>query len=84
MLDRLIDLQKKEVINIKDGKRLGFLYDIEIDLEEGKIGAIIVPGKTRFFGLFSFLSKNEEYIISHDKIKKIGDDIILVEYDENN
>ena len=83
MLDRLVDLQKKEVINISDGRRLGFLYDIEIDLENGRIGSIIVPGKTRFFGLFSFFSKNEEYIISHDRIKKIGDDIILVEYDEN-
>ena len=79
MSDRLVDLQKKEVINISDGKRMGFLYDIEIDLSEGKIGAIIVPGKTRFFGLFG---RGEEYIISYENIKKVGDDIILVEYNE--
>ncbi len=77
MLDRLVDLQKKEVINIFDGKRMGFLYDVEIDLSTGKIGSIIVPGRTRFFGLFG---KGEEYIISYEDIKKVGDDIILVEF----
>lgn len=75
--DRVADLQKKEVININDGKRLGFLYDIEVDLETGKIGSIIIPGGFRFFGLFG---RGEEYIITFDQIKKIGDDIILVEY----
>ncbi len=82
MLDRLIDLQKKEVINVLDGKRLGFLYDVEIDLEKGTIGSIIVPGKTKFFSFFGFFGKAEEYIISYENIKKIGDDIILVEYKE--
>jgi len=82
LLDRLIDLQKKEVINITDGKRLGFLYDIEIDLEKGVIGSIIVPGKTKLFSFFGIFGKGEEYIISYDDIKKIGDDIILVEYKE--
>ena len=75
--DRVADLQKKEVINITDGKRLGFLYDIEVDLETGRIGSIIIPGGFRFFGLFG---KGEEYIITFEQIKKIGDDIILVEY----
>ena len=76
-MDRVADLQKKEVININDGKRLGFLYDIEVDLQTGEIGSIIIPGGYRFFGLFG---KGEEYIITFDKIRKIGDDIILVDY----
>lgn len=75
--DRVADLQKKEVINITDGKRLGFVYDVEIDLETGRIGSIIIPGGYRFFGLFG---KGEEYIVNYEQIKKIGDDIILVEY----
>lgn len=74
---RVADLQKKEVININDGKRLGFLYDIEVDLETGRIGSIIIPGGSRFFGLFG---RGEEYVITFSQIKKIGDDIILVEY----
>lgn len=75
--DRVADLQKKEVINITDGKRLGFVYDVEIDLETGRIGSIIIPGGYRFFGLFG---KGEEYVVTFEQIKKIGDDIILVEY----
>ena len=76
-MERVQNLQKKEVININDGKRLGFLYDIEVDLKTGEIGSIIIPGGYRFFGLFG---KGEEYIITFDKIRKIGDDIILVDY----
>lgn len=75
-----MELQKKEVINILDGKRLGFLYDVEIDLQTGTIGSIIVPGHYRFFGLFG---KGKEHIISYNDIKKVGDDIILVEYKDN-
>ena len=40
-----LDFKKKEVINIKDGKRLGFVQDVEADLESGVIKSIIVPRK---------------------------------------
>ena len=76
MLERVLDLQKKEVINLSNGRRLGFVYDVEVDLETGRVGSLIVPGQNRFFRLFW---KNEEYVISFSQIKKIGDDIILVE-----
>lgn len=78
MFERVGELQKKEVINISDGKRLGFLYDVEIDLKNGKVGSIIVPARKRFF---AFFRKYEENIISFEQIKKIGDDIILIELD---
>ncbi len=76
MFERVLDLQKKEVINLSNGRRLGFVYDVEVDLETGRVGALIVPGQNRFFRLFW---KYEEHIISFSQIKKIGDDIILVE-----
>lgn len=70
------DLRAKEVINTIDGKRLGHITDIEINVETGKLTAIVVPGNGRFFGLFG---RNEELIIPWDKINKIGLDVILVE-----
>lgn len=76
---RTADLKQKEVINISDGKRLGFVCDIEIDLEGGKIDAIIIPGGGRIFGL---IGKESEFIIPWERIKKIGEDIILVDLDE--
>ena len=71
---RFTDLRCKEVININDGCRLGYVGDAELRLPEGEITAIIVPGPGRFFGLFG---RREEYCVPWNCIKKIGDDIIL-------
>jgi YlmC/YmxH family sporulation protein len=70
------DLRAKEVINTIDGKCLGHITDIEINVETGKLTAIVVPGNGRFLGFFG---RNEEIIIPWDKINKIGLDVILVE-----
>lgn len=49
---RFSDMRYKEVINICDGCRLGYVGDLELQLPEGRITALIVPGPCRFFGLF--------------------------------
>lgn len=69
------DIKQKEVVNVEDGKRLGFVTDVEIDFERGVVEAIIVPGTPRAFGLFG---RNDDYIIPWDQISKIGEDYILV------
>jgi len=71
-----LDFKHKEVINIKDGSRLGYVQDVDADLETGTITSIIVPGNNRFFGLFS----SNEIVIPWTNIKRISDDIILVEF----
>jgi YlmC/YmxH family sporulation protein len=71
-----LDFKHKEVINITDGKRLGFVQDVTADLETGTITSIIVPGNTKFIGKFY---GNNDIVIPWEKIKCIGDDIILVE-----
>ena len=73
---RACDLRQKEVINVSDGTRLGFIYDVEINFEKGTIEAIIVPGQGRFLGMFG---KDNDYVIPWDNIIRIGDDIVLVE-----
>ncbi len=69
------ELRQKEVINIIDASRLGFVSDVEVSLKKGEIEAIIVPGRAK---LFNF-GKTTDLVITWDKIKKIGDDVILVE-----
>ncbi len=69
------DLKLKEVINVMDGKRLGTITDIEIDVDTGKLTAIVVPGAGKFMGLFG---RSEDVVIGWDKINKIGFDVILV------
>lgn len=70
------ELRQREVINILDGKRLGFVTDLDIDLNEGRIKSIIIPSQNRVFGFFT---RAGDYIIPWEKIKKIGSDVILVE-----
>ncbi|EOD01272.1 YlmC/YmxH family sporulation protein [Caldisalinibacter kiritimatiensis] len=70
------DLKEKEVINIKDGTRLGMIVDIDVDLNEGKINAIILPSLEKGFRIFN---KNDDIVIKWDNIIKIGSDVILVD-----
>lgn len=67
------ELRNKDVINICDGRRLGCVVDVEIDICCGRLVSIIVPGDNR---LFSF--KNCEISIPWERIERIGDDTILV------
>lgn len=76
---RVSELKRMEVINICDGKRLGFVGDIEFDKCTGKIECLIVPGPGCICG---FLGREKEFIIPFDDICQFGDDIILVEIKE--
>ncbi|MCG7375902.1 YlmC/YmxH family sporulation protein [Paenibacillus sp. ACRSA] len=76
---KISDFQTKEVINITDGKRLGQISDLELDLKQGRIEAIVVPGYSRFMGLFG---GGTDLIIPWRNIVKIGSDVILVKMDE--
>ena len=71
-----LDFKHKEVVNIVDGKRLGFVQDVTADLESGVITSIIVPGNSKSLNLFA---GNNDIVIPWQDIKCIGEDIILVE-----
>lgn len=72
---RIYDLRQKEVINEADCKRLGFVSDVILDLHNGCITHIIVPGPGRICGL---LGRDMEYVIPFECIRKIGPDIMIV------
>ena len=76
MVERYSTFRCKEVINISDGCRLGYVSDLEIDTDCGKVLTLIVPGPCRFFGLFG---REEDYVIPWPCIRRIGSDIILVD-----
>lgn len=71
-----LDFKHKEVIDINTGKRLGYVQDVTADLNTGTITSIIVPGSSK---LLRTLNPNNSMMISWNKIKCIGEDIILVE-----
>ncbi len=76
---KISDFQSKDVINIVDGKKLGQVSDLELDLRHGRIEAVVVPSHSRFFGFFG---GNTDVIIPWRNIVKIGMDVILVRLDE--
>ncbi len=73
---KLSELKCKEVICVGDGRRLGFVWDAEVELPEGCIRSIIVPGPCRILGL---LGRKDDFCIPWCAIKRIGPDIILVD-----
>ncbi|MEC5422776.1 YlmC/YmxH family sporulation protein [Virgibacillus sp. C22-A2] len=72
---KLSELQLKEIIVIDDGRKLGHISDLEIDIDNGKILAIIVIIREKKGGLFG---KPDELIIHWRQIVRIGSDVILV------
>ena len=77
-MTRMYDLRQKEVINTKDGIRYGFVSDLELDVNDGRILAIIIPGPGRVLGVFG---RDQEYRIPWSMISKIGEDLIIVDCD---
>lgn len=73
---RLGDLRYKEVINVSDGTRYGYVGDVELDVETGQVRAIVVPGRLRLLGL---LGREEEQVFPWQAVRRFGEDIILVE-----
>lgn len=74
----LSDFQNKDVINIKDGKKIGNIIDCKIDPELGQIISFqIEPIR----GVFSFRGSNK-IEIEYKNISKIGEDVILINYYE--
>ena len=76
MAFRITELQFKELVDISDGTRYGFIGDIEIDERSGMIDTIIVCGRNRLFGL---LGHQKDTSFPWSAVKRIGPDLILVD-----
>ena len=74
-MGRALTFKQKEVINLTDGRRLGYVQDVEANFDTGEITAIVVPGNNKMFSI----GNKGDIVIPWNKIKRIGDDIILVE-----
>lgn len=70
-------IEDKDVVNVVDGKKIGFVCDLEIEVNSGKIFFIYVQTISRLLNIFS---KDEKIKIPWDQIIKIGEDVIIVNY----
>ena len=71
------EIRNKEVINIYDGKSMGFVCDIEINLKDGRIDGIVLPGDKSFMKIFG--RDTNDYIVKWKYVKTVGEDVILVD-----
>lgn len=69
---RLSEIQDKDVISLIDGIKIGNIIDIKINLD-GKISSLVLEKKIK-----KFFSNGDEIEIKWEEIKKIGEDVILV------
>ena len=72
------ELKQKDVVNICDGKRLGRPFDLVLN-EHACVEAIVVPDAGGIWGMFK--GEKAGCAIAWDRIRRIGDDVILVELD---
>lgn len=76
MYCKIGEIKDKQVVSVKDGSLLGYVSDVELDVQNGKLVSIILPGKFKGFGL---LGREEDICVPWENIKVIGNDTILVE-----
>lgn len=76
MDSRITKMRNKEIIDIHSGSRYGCVGDLEIDLESGKVLALVAPGRLRLLGL---LGRERERVFPWESVRCFGEDIILVD-----
>lgn len=76
MVCRIAELQYKEVIDVSDGARYGFVQDVEVDPVKGSVEAIVVRGRPRLLGL---LGREPDAVFPWSCVRRFGEDVILVD-----
>lgn len=73
---KVSELENKEFINIMDGSRLGPIKDMHIDIESGKVEALVLRGSRKVLGRFG---PGRDLVVPWQKIRTVGVDTVLVE-----
>ncbi len=75
VIETLENIRTKEVIDIVTGERLGYIDDVEMNIQNSEITALLIYGRHRFLGL---LGKEDDIIIPCREIEVIGEEIVLI------
>ena len=76
---RISDIMEKEIINVKNGKKLGFITDIDLDVDNGKVSSFSITGSSG-----NFFSRGAEIdTVFWRDILRIGCDTIIVSIGSN-
>ncbi len=73
---KLSELQKKDIVNIRDGKKIGRIIDVEFDPSNGYMIHFVIE-KAKF--VRNMFSVSDDLNIKFTQIKKLGEDVILID-----
>lgn len=79
MICSLESMKNKEVIDISTGERLGYIDDVQLNLDTSEVIALIIYGREKLFGL---LGKENDIVIPCHEISVVGDDVMLIKRSE--
>ena len=80
-MGRLSSLKKKCVIDVTDGRCIGYICDADVDLEDGRIKGLMVRVHSSYWQRGG---KKKEVIIPYDRVVKAGGDVVLVRAEMQN
>lgn len=69
------ELKNKEIVNLCNGTKMGHIVDVVFDSDSGKVSGLVAPGEKRVF------KKTDDIFIPLEKVRRIGDDVILVRFE---
>lgn len=72
----LSELQRKDIINVNNGKRIGRIIDAEIDETNGNLKKLLIEPNRYIRSVFR---DDRDIKITYQQIKKMGEDVILVD-----
>lgn len=75
MTSRFAEFKNKEIIDVSDGAKIGYVDDIVFDTQTADVISLVIYGRYRFFGLFG---RHDDIFIDWEDIEIIGEDTILV------
>lgn len=73
------DLRQKKVIDVDTAEAVGFIRDMDIDFDTGKIRSVTIPQK----GIFGWLFREKNVTVPWESVVSIGSEYVIIKMREN-
>lgn len=77
---RNFDLRQKRVIDVDTAETVGYIRDMDIDFETGKIRSVTIPQK----GILSLFSVGKNVTVPWESVVAIGSEFVIIKRKEEN
>ena len=68
------DLKQKRVIDVDTAEVVGFIRDMDIDFETGRIRSVTIPQR----GIFGLFSGGKNVTVPWDRVVSIGNEFVII------